>query len=89
MKILGQPGARTLAEIMVAVGLAQNLAAMRALATEGIQQGHRRLHARPVALAAGAEGVAIQRIADQLVKEGNIRVERAEELVLVSGSFEE
>jgi hydroxymethylglutaryl-CoA reductase len=89
MKILGQPGARTLAEIMVAVGLAQNLAAMRALATEGIQQGHMRLHARQVALAAGAEGVAIQRIADQLVKEGNIRVERAEELVLVSGSFEE
>jgi hydroxymethylglutaryl-CoA reductase len=89
MKILGQPDARTLAEIMVAVGLAQNLAAMRALATEGIQQGHMRLHARQVALAAGAEGVTIQRIADQLVKEGNIRVERAEELVLVSGSFEE
>lgn len=81
LKILGQPDARTLAEIMVAVGLAQNLAAMRALATEGIQHGHMRLHARQVALTAGAEGVAIQQIADQLVKEGNIRVERAEELV--------
>jgi hydroxymethylglutaryl-CoA reductase len=46
MKILGQPTARTLAEIMAAVGLAQNFAAMRALAAEGIQQGHMRLHAR-------------------------------------------
>jgi hydroxymethylglutaryl-CoA reductase len=46
MKILGQPNARALAEVMVAVGLAQNFAAMRALAAEGIQQGHMRLHAR-------------------------------------------
>lgn len=82
MKILGQPDARTLAEIMVAVGLAQNLAAVRALATEGIQRGHMRLHARQVALAAGAQGAQVQEIADKLVAEGNIREERARELVL-------
>ena len=81
MKILGKPNARQLAEIMVAVGLAQNLAAIRALATEGIQRGHMRLHARQVALAAGAEGAQVQEIADKLVAEGNIRQERARELV--------
>jgi hydroxymethylglutaryl-CoA reductase len=81
MKILGNPNARTLAEIMVSAGLAQNLAAIRALATEGIQRGHMRLHARQVALAAGAEGDLVQEIADTLVTEGNIRQERARELV--------
>jgi hydroxymethylglutaryl-CoA reductase len=81
MKILGNPNARTLAEIMVAVGLAQNFAAIRALATEGIQQGHMRLHARQVALAAGAQGAQVQEIADQLVTEGLIREDRARELL--------
>lgn len=81
MKILGQPTARTLAEIMVAAGLAQNLAALRALATEGIQRGHMRLHARQVALAAGAQGAQIQAIADRLVAEDNIREERARALL--------
>ncbi len=80
MKILGQPNARRLAEIMTAVGLAQNLAAIRALATEGIQQGHMRLHARQIALAAGAKESQVQEIADRLVAEKNIRVERAKEL---------
>ncbi|MCG3211351.1 MAG: 3-hydroxy-3-methylglutaryl-coenzyme A reductase [Anaerolineae bacterium] len=81
MKILGQPHARQLAEMMAAVGLAQNLAAIRALAGEGIQRGHMRLHARQVALAAGAQGAQVQRIADQLVAEGNIRTGRARELI--------
>ena len=81
MKILGNPDARTLAEIMVAVGLAQNFAAIRALATEGIQRGHMRLHARQVALAAGAQGSQVQEIADQLVAEGLIREDRAKELL--------
>lgn len=81
MKILGQPGARRLAEIMVAIGLAQNLAAIRALATEGIQRGHMRLHARQVALAAGAKDGQVQQIADKLVALGNIRVETARELI--------
>jgi hydroxymethylglutaryl-CoA reductase len=66
---------------MVAVGLAQNLAAIRALATEGIQRGHMRLHARQVALAAGASGATIQQVAETLVREGNIREGRARELV--------
>jgi len=81
LKILGNPNARRLAEIMAAVGLAQNLAAIRALATEGIQRGHMRLHARQVALAAGASGAQVQRVADRLVQEDNIREGRARELV--------
>jgi hydroxymethylglutaryl-CoA reductase len=81
MKILGNPDARTLAEIMAAVGLAQNFAAIRALATEGIQRGHMRLHARQVALAAGAQGAQVQEIADRLVAEGVIREDRARELL--------
>jgi hydroxymethylglutaryl-CoA reductase len=81
LKILGQPSARALAEIIVAVGLAQNLAAIWALATEGIQRGHMRLHARQVALAAGAQGPQVQPIADQLVAEGKINEVRAKELV--------
>jgi hydroxymethylglutaryl-CoA reductase len=81
MKILGRPDARTLAEIMAAVGLAQNLAALRALASEGIQRGHMQLHARQVAMAAGAQGAQIQAIAAQLITEGNIREQRARELL--------
>jgi hydroxymethylglutaryl-CoA reductase len=85
LKILGQPSARRLAEIMVAVGLAQNLAAMRALVTDGIQRGHMALHARQVALAAGAQGDEVSAIAVQLVREGQIRQARAEELVRALG----
>jgi hydroxymethylglutaryl-CoA reductase len=81
LKILGHPNAATLAEIMVAVGLAQNLGALRALTAEGIQQGHMRLHARQVALAAGASESDVQRIANQLVAEGAIREARARELL--------
>jgi hydroxymethylglutaryl-CoA reductase len=66
---------------MTAVGLAQNLAAIKALATVGIQKGHMRLHARQVALAAGAQDGLVQKIADTLVAEQNIRVERAAELL--------
>ncbi len=80
LKILGVSSARELSEIMAAVGLAQNLAAIRALATEGIQRGHMALHARQVAIAAGAQGEEVDRIAAQLVAEGQIRVERAREL---------
>lgn len=81
LKILGVQSARELSEIMAAVGLAQNLAAIRALATEGIQRGHMALHARQVAIAAGAQGDVVDRIAAQLVAEGQIRVERARELL--------
>jgi hydroxymethylglutaryl-CoA reductase len=82
LKILGVSGARELAEVMAAVGLAQNLAAIRALATEGIQRGHMALHARQVAVAAGAQGEAVDRIAAQLIAERQIRVERARELLV-------
>jgi hydroxymethylglutaryl-CoA reductase len=81
LEILGVKTARELAEIMVAVGLAQNLAAIRALATEGIQRGHMALHARQIALAAGASSEIVDRIAAQLVAEKNIRLARAEALV--------
>ena len=66
---------------MSAVGLAQNLAAIRALATEGIQRGHMGLHARQVAIAAGAEGEQVDALAKQMVKEKTVRVDRAEQLL--------
>ena len=81
LKILGVQRARELSEIMAAVGLAQNLAAIRALATEGIQRGHMALHARQVAIAAGATGSDVERFAGQMAAEGQIRVERAKELL--------
>lgn len=81
VKLLGVETARQLAEIIVSVGLAQNLAALRALATEGIQRGHMTLHARQVAAAAGAEGTLIDRVADQLVIEKNVRIDRAEAIL--------
>ncbi len=77
LKILGVQTARELAEIVVSVGLAQNLAALRALATEGIQRGHMRLHARQVAVAAGAGESEIDVIVQRMVSEGVIRADRA------------
>lgn len=85
MDILKVSTAGELAEIMAAVGLAQNLAAIKALATHGIQKGHMRLHARQIALAAGASAAQVQAIADQLVAERNIRVERARQLLADAG----
>ena len=81
MQILGVSRARDLAEIIVSVGLAQNLAALRALATEGIQRGHMALHARQVAVAAGAVGEEIDRISETMVAERAIRGDRAQELL--------
>jgi hydroxymethylglutaryl-CoA reductase len=81
LKLMGVTTAQELAEIIVAVGLAQNLAAIRALATEGIQRGHMALHARQVAIAAGATGELIERVAAQLVAERQVRLDRAQELV--------
>jgi hydroxymethylglutaryl-CoA reductase len=81
LKILGVQGARELAEIVVSVGLAQNLAAIRALATEGIQRGHMTLHARQVAMAVGATGDDVTRVAEQMVREGIVRVDRAREIL--------
>jgi hydroxymethylglutaryl-CoA reductase len=81
LKLMGVTAAQELAEIIVSVGLAQNLAALRALATEGIQRGHMALHARQVAIAAGAKGETIQRLAENLVQEKTVRVDRAEEIL--------
>lgn len=81
LKILGIQSARQLAEIIAAVGMAQNLAAMRALATEGIQHGHMRMHARQLAVAAGATGTMVTQIVQTMIAEGNIRLERAKALV--------
>ncbi len=81
MKILGVKSAPELAQIIAAVGLAQNLAAIKALSTVGIQKGHMALHARQVAMAAGAANSNIQAIANQLVTEKNINVNRAKELL--------
>lgn len=81
LKILGVQSARHLAEIIAAVGLAQNFAAIRALATDGIQQGHMRLHARQLAVAAGAVGEQVAQIVQTMIDERNIRLERAKQLV--------
>ncbi len=81
LKLMGVKTASELAEIIVSVGLAQNLAALRALATEGIQRGHMSLHARQVAIAAGAKGEQVDQVAAQLVAEGIVRIDRAEEIM--------
>jgi hydroxymethylglutaryl-CoA reductase len=81
LKLMGITTASRLAEVIVSVGLAQNLAALRALATEGIQRGHMSLHARQVAIAAGAQGEQIERLAEQLVAEKTVRIDRAEEIL--------
>jgi len=81
VKLLGVRTANELAEIIAAVGLAQNFAALRALATEGIQRGHMSLHARNVAIAAGATGDQIERVAEILVKERKVRLDRAKEVL--------
>ncbi len=81
LQLLGVKTSAELAEIIVSVGLAQNLAALRALATEGIQRGHMSLHARQVAIAAGASGEQIERLAEQLVREKTVRIDRAEEIL--------
>ncbi|MFM8412217.1 MAG: hydroxymethylglutaryl-CoA reductase, degradative [Alphaproteobacteria bacterium] len=80
LKLLGVTGARELAEICAAVGLAQNFAALRALATEGIQKGHMARHARAVATAAGVPPDAVEEIANHLVAQGDVKVETARRL---------
>ncbi|MFH0832162.1 MAG: hydroxymethylglutaryl-CoA reductase, degradative [Candidatus Aenigmatarchaeota archaeon] len=80
-KILGVKSANELAEIMACVGLANNFAAMRAMVVEGIQKGHMKLHAKNIAIAAGAEGEFIHKIAEKIIEEKNISVNRAKELL--------
>ncbi|MEM0441548.1 MAG: hydroxymethylglutaryl-CoA reductase, degradative [Candidatus Nitrosocaldus sp.] len=81
LKILGVGSARELACVMASVGLAQNFSALHALVREGIQAGHMRLHARKVAMLAGAEGNMLDEIAERLAREGNITVEHARQIM--------
>lgn len=81
LKILKVSSARELSEVMAAVGLAQNLAALRALADEGIQRGHMALHARNIAIMAGVPEGMVDMVADQMVREKAIRVDRAKEIL--------
>jgi len=80
-KILGIKTAKELAEVAVSLGLAQNFAAVFALSTVGIQKGHMSLHAKNIAVMAGAKGDEIDIVADRMVKEGKIKLDRAEEIL--------
>jgi hydroxymethylglutaryl-CoA reductase len=81
MKILNVKSANEFAEVLAAVGLAQNLGALRALSHEGIQRGHMSLHARNIAVQAGATGKLIDQVAEQMVKERKVRVDKAKEIL--------
>ena len=81
LQLMKVKSARELSEIIVSVGLAQNLGALRALATEGIQRGHMALHARQVATAAGAPLEMVSAIAEQMVSEGRVHIDRALEIL--------
>ena len=81
VKVLGVKTATELAEITAAVGLGQNLSALRALASEGIQRGHMSLHAKNIAVMAGAQGAEIDLVASKLVAEGKVRADRAEAIL--------
>jgi hydroxymethylglutaryl-CoA reductase len=81
MKILGVKTANEFAEVLAAVGLAQNLGALRALANEGIQRGHMSLHARNIAITAGAKDEMVDLVAERMVKERKVRVDRAKEII--------
>jgi len=81
VKLLGVKSARELACVIASVGLAQNFAALRALAGEGINRGHMELHARNVAIAAGAKGAQIDAVAEKMIREKNVSASRAKELL--------
>jgi hydroxymethylglutaryl-CoA reductase len=81
VKILGVKTANELAEVIACVGLAQNLAALRALSQEGIQVGHMKLHSRNVAIAAGAVGDEVDQVAQQMSEEKRVRFDRAQEIL--------
>jgi len=81
VKILGVKTAKELGEVIAAVGLAQNFAALKALATEGIQRGHMSLHARNIAASIGATGEEIDIVSEKLVAEKKVRMDRAKEIL--------
>ncbi len=81
VKVLGVKSARELGEVLASVGLAQNFAALRALATEGIQRGHMELHARNLAVSAGARPDEVDRVVERLVKDHQVRFDRAKAII--------
>ena len=81
VKLLGVKTAAELAEVIASVGLAQNFAAIRALATEGIQRGHMALHARNIAATVGAVGDEVDAVSEVLVRERKVRMDRAKEVL--------
>lgn len=81
LRMMDVKSAQELGEIAAAVGLAQNLGALRALATEGIQRGHMALHARNIALVAGATGDEVEAVAKRLAAEHDVRTDRALEVL--------
>jgi hydroxymethylglutaryl-CoA reductase len=81
LKLLGTQSVQELMMVFAAVGLAQNFAAVRALGSVGIQRGHMAMHARSVAVTAGARGDWVERIANMLVEAGHVKVEKARELL--------
>lgn len=81
LRMLGVETAKELAEVMGAVGLAQNFAALRALATDGIQKGHMTLHARSVATAAGATPEVFDTVVERLIDSGQVKIWKAEEII--------
>jgi len=83
LKLLRTTSARELSMVMASVGLAQNFAAVRALGSVGIQKGHMAMHARCVAVTAGARGPWIEQVANGLVKAGQVKVEKAKEILAI------
>jgi hydroxymethylglutaryl-CoA reductase len=81
LKILDVHSAKELACVGASLGLAQNFAALRALVSEGIQRGHMKLHAKNIAAMAGAKGELIDRVAERLIRDGSIRMDRAREIL--------
>jgi len=85
LKILGVKTSQELAGVMASVGLAQNFAALRALATEGIQKGHMKLHATNLAIVGGASGEMAEKVAKQMIEEGEVSASRAEQIMKEDG----
>lgn len=81
LKLMNIQSAQELAQVTIAVGLAQNMAALRALATEGIQKGHMALHARNIAIMAGAKGADVETVSKIIAKEGAVNVDRAKQVL--------
>ncbi|GMU00076.1 hydroxymethylglutaryl-CoA reductase, degradative [Corallococcus caeni] len=81
LKLMRATSVRELSMVFAAVGLAQNFAALRALGSVGIQKGHMAMHARSVAVTAGARGGDVEKVANLLVKAGHVKVEKAREIL--------